>query len=286
MKCSPPKRTIRSDLAVGAPSFSSLEENAVEIDRQILETDRHRPWDENTITGGISRTLIQISKLFCDDRLHKGELPSCPMSSHEMSFGAINQPNNPASVHVSHSATETTWGLLAKALQRLETLEKADSEKSLALTECCNRLAAVCELWNQQALELKIVRDERDELGALIAELNKKIESERLRLSGEKQLRMLSEENYWALQARIETVQIECSEQSKRLFHRDIALDNKSSELASLQDKFDRATQQHAETSGALRNQYETELGRRAKLIAQKTKSSKLSAPPSKRPLR
>jgi hypothetical protein len=132
MKSSPPKRTIRSDLAARVPSFSSLKENALEIDRQIFETERHTSpgRDENTIRGGISRALTQISK-FCDDRLYKGELPSSPISSHQTSLGAIDQPNNPASVHGANSATETTWGLLAKAQQRVKNLEKADSEKSL-----------------------------------------------------------------------------------------------------------------------------------------------------------
>jgi hypothetical protein len=261
----------RSDRAIDAPSFPSSQDNTLKIDEQIFETERDfSPGRDVSMIGDeINRALTRVSE-FSDDRLFasNAELSASRTSSHHISSGAIDQPDNSAPVRTANDESKTSWGLLAKALQRVKNLEKADSEKSLALTECCSRLTDVCELWNQQAVELQIARDESNNLGAVIADLNKKIESERSRLSGEKQLRMLSEYNYRELQARTEAVQIECTELSERLFGCDIALDNKTNELASLRE----TTQQYAETNRALRHQYEAELEKRARLIAQQDK--------------
>jgi len=237
-----------SDRAIDAAEFSNSEENTLRIDEQIFATEHNAP------SGGggdkINGALTRVSEF----------------------SGAIDQPETSWSRRRADDEPETTWELLAKALQRVKILEKADCEKSLALTECCNHLTEVCELWNQQALELKLVCEERDHFAAVIANLNEKIESERAQLSGEKQLRMLSEENCRALQAETQSVQIECVELSKRLLDCEIALDNKTSELASLREKFDRSTQHYAETNRTLRHQYEEELGKRARSIAQQNK--------------
>src|SRR5947209_1065431 len=60
----------KSDRAIGAPSFSSSEENTLKIDEQIVETEWHfSPGREvNMIGDEINRTLTRVSE-FSDNRL-------------------------------------------------------------------------------------------------------------------------------------------------------------------------------------------------------------------------
>jgi len=122
---------------------------------------------------------------------------------------------------------------------RIASLESKIAKQSAELTQRCTQVADLCNIREQQAIELHDACDQIDRLGESIAGLHDTILQHETEAAAAKQKRLLSENEKFALHLQLDKAKGECADLLQRSLSAETALNDKNIVIASAQEKID-----------------------------------------------
>ena len=122
---------------------------------------------------------------------------------------------------------------------RIAILESEIAKQSAELTHRCTQVADLCNIREQQAIELQDACDQIDRLSESIAGLQDTIVQHEAEATAAKQKLLLSENDNFALRLQLDKTKGECAELLQRSLRAETALNDKNMVIASAQEKID-----------------------------------------------
>jgi chromosome segregation ATPase len=122
---------------------------------------------------------------------------------------------------------------------RIATLESKIAEQSAELTQRCTQVADLCNIREQQAIELHNACDQIDRLSESIAGLQGTIVQHETETAAAKQKLILLDNERFALRAQLDKVKVECADLLQRSLRAETALNDKNIVIASAQEKIE-----------------------------------------------
>jgi chromosome segregation ATPase len=120
---------------------------------------------------------------------------------------------------------------------RIATLESKIAKQSAELTQRCSQVADLCNIREQQAIELHNACDQMDCLSESIAGLQDTIVQHETEAAAAKQKLLLSDNEKFALRAQLDKAKAECADLLQRSLRAETALNDKDMVIASTQEK-------------------------------------------------
>ena len=122
---------------------------------------------------------------------------------------------------------------------RIATLESEIAKQSSELIQRCTQVADLCNIREQQAIELRDACDQIDRLSESIAGLQDTIVQHETEVGAAKQKLLLSENENFALRVQLDKSKSERAALLQRSLRAETALNDKNMVIASAQDKID-----------------------------------------------
>jgi chromosome segregation ATPase len=122
---------------------------------------------------------------------------------------------------------------------RIVTLESKIAKQSAELTQRCTQVADLCNIREQQAIELHDACDQIDRLSESIAGLQGTIMQYETETAAAKQKLILLDNERFALRAQLDKVKVECADLLQRSLRAETALNDKNIVIASAQEKIE-----------------------------------------------
>jgi chromosome segregation ATPase len=120
---------------------------------------------------------------------------------------------------------------------RIATLESKIAKQSAELTQRCSQVADLCNIREQQAIELHNACDQMDCLSESIAGLQDTIVQHETEAAAAKQKLLLSDNEKFALRAQLDKAKAECADLLQRSLRAETAVNDKDMVIASTQEK-------------------------------------------------
>src|SRR5450631_2081314 len=120
---------------------------------------------------------------------------------------------------------------------RIATLERKIAEQSAELTQRCTQVADLCNIREQQAIELHDACDQIDRLSESIAGLQGTIVQHETEAAATKQKLILLDKERFILRAQLDKAKAECADLLQRSLRAETALNDKDMVIASTQEK-------------------------------------------------
>jgi chromosome segregation ATPase len=120
---------------------------------------------------------------------------------------------------------------------RIATLESKIAEQSAELTQRCTQVADLCNIREQQAIELHNACDQIDRLSESIAGLQDIIVQHEIEAAAAKQKLILLDKEQFALRAQLDKAKVECADLLQRSLCAETALNDKNMVIASTREK-------------------------------------------------
>src|SRR5664279_1392923 len=120
---------------------------------------------------------------------------------------------------------------------RIATLESKIAKQSAELTQRCSQVADLCNIREQQAIELHNACDQMDCLSESIAGLQDTIVQHETEAAAAKQKLLLSDNEKFALRAQLDKAKAECADLLQRSLRAETAVNDKDMVIASTQEE-------------------------------------------------
>ena len=135
-------------------------------------------------------------------------------------------------------AEDRHWPELPSVPQnRIATLESKIAKQSAELTQRCSQVADLCNIREQQAIELHNACDQMDCLSESIAGLQGTIVQHKTEAAAAKQKLLLSDNEKFALRAQLDKAKAECADLLQRSLRAETAVNDKDMVIASTQEE-------------------------------------------------
>jgi len=135
---------------------------------------------------------------------------------------------------------------------RIITLESKIAEQSAELNQRCTQVADLCNIREQQAIELHDACDQIDRLSESIAGLQVTIVQHETETAAAKQKLILLDKERFILRAQLDKAKVECADLLQRSLRAETAHNDKDMIIASTQEKIENLKEKLAATPATL----------------------------------
>jgi chromosome segregation ATPase len=189
---------------------------------------------------------MKIFRFFSDDRPNIAVKRQGSTTRSKNSFDQDGEQLLPAIMYSDQrknaalDAEGRRWPELPSVPQnRIATLESKIAEQSAELTQRCTQVADLCNIREQQAIELHNACDQIDRLSESIAGLQVTIVQHETEAAAAKQKLILSDNEKFALRVQLDKAKGECADLLQRSLRAETALNDKNMVIASTQEKIE-----------------------------------------------
>jgi chromosome segregation ATPase len=202
---------------------------------------------------------MKIFRFFFDDRPNFAVKRQGSTTRAKNSFDQDGEQLLPATMHSDQrknaalDAEGRRWPELPSVPQnRIATLESKIAEQSAELTQRCTQVADLCNIREQQAIELHDACDQIDRLSESIAGLQVTIVQHETETAAAKQKLILLDKERFVLRAQLDKAKVECADLLQRSLRAETAHNDKDMIIASTQEKIENLKAKLAATPATL----------------------------------